>query len=314
MFRLPRRLPLILCACLIAWFVHQPEGHAAAAGQLAISATPSADPNDPLEKWFVEQDQLMETLLMRLARIEILVREIHQLIAALPDTASSPAVAPGAPPAPGNDTEVGLLYIALGLLLVMSVGLVIRRQRLGQAADAGSNVAESKEPTESPSSMTGPAAAPQFAKTHSISPPHGNADQALELAEIMLTMGLGQGAAQTLIEQIRLEPKQALQHWLKLLEIYRQGNQKEEFERFATELRQHFNICPTSWQPAPEGGSGTIENYEHIARNLCKLWRQPGCMDYIQTLLNDNRGGTRNGFPQAVAEELLLLSALLRNA
>ena len=137
-------------------------------------------------------------------------------------------------------------------------------------------------------------------------------DQALELAEIMLAMGLGSGAAQTLAEQIQNEPKQALRHWLKLLEIYRKNGQQEEFERSAEELRQHFNVQPEDWKASADAYRG-IESFPHIAKRLTELWRTPDCLIYMQNLLDDNRGGARAGFPQTVAEELLLLTGMLKS-
>lgn len=141
--------------------------------------------------------------------------------------------------------------------------------------------------------------------------PSAETDQAIELAEIMLSMGLGHGAAQTLIEQIRNQPKQALRHWLKLLEIYRKNGQQAEFERSAEELRLHFNVRPEDWHPQP-GVQRTIEDFPHITRRLTDLWGRADCLVYMQNLLADNRGGARTGFPQPVAEELLLLIAVAR--
>ena len=136
-------------------------------------------------------------------------------------------------------------------------------------------------------------------------------DQALELAEIMLSMGLGSGAAQTLAEQIHNEPKQALRHWLKLLDIYRKNGQQEEFERSAEELRQHFNVQPEDWKKPPDTYRG-LESFPHIAQRLIDLWRKPDCLVYMQNLLDDNRDGARAGFPQTVAEELLILTGMLK--
>lgn len=141
----------------------------------------------------------------------------------------------------------------------------------------------------------------------------GETDQAIELAEIMLSMGLGHGAAQTLVEKIRTEPKQALRHWLKLLEIYRKNGQQAEFERSAEELRLHFNVRPEDWHPQP-GVQRTLEDFPHITKRLTELWGTADCLLYMQKLLADNRGGARSGFPQAVAEELLLLINVMRTA
>ena len=128
----------------------------------------------------------------------------------------------------------------------------------------------------------------------------------------MLAMGLGQGAAQTLTEQIRNEPKSGLRNWLKLLEIYRKTGQQDEFEHSAEELRQHFNVLPEDWQVQAEA-SRSIESYPHIAARLTELWGKPACSAYLSNLLDDNRDGVRTGFPQSVAEELLLLLAIINN-
>jgi pilus assembly protein FimV len=178
------------------------------------------------------------------------------------------------------------------------------------------------EPSPAPApAETAPPAVPPGAETPlegipSISlerPSLGQGDQALELAEIMLSMGLGHGATQTLTEQIRNEPKQALRHWLKLLDIYRKNGQQEEFERSAEELRLHFNVRPEDWH-AQTGSTQSLESFPHIAKRLTELWGKPDCLVYMQNLLDDNRGGARSGFPQSVAEELLLLTSVMREA
>jgi hypothetical protein len=135
-------------------------------------------------------------------------------------------------------------------------------------------------------------------------------DQSLELAEIMVSMGLAQGAADALSERIRSDPRRALYHWLKLLDVYRRSDMKEEFERTAQELRQSFNVQPEDWT-VQGSGSISLEDYPHLAAQLQQLWPTPACAGFLQGLLEDNRGGTRHGFPQSVAEEILLLEKLI---
>lgn len=134
-------------------------------------------------------------------------------------------------------------------------------------------------------------------------------DQSIELAEIMLSMGLAQGAAEALTEHIRANPKHALYHWLKLLEVYRRSQMKEDFERAAGELRQAFNVQPVAW--GGTAGSFSIEDFPHLSARLQELWPTPACAEFLAHLLEDNRGGTRNGLPQCVAEEILLLEKML---
>ena len=173
---------------------------------------------------------------------------------------------------------------------------------------------QSELPSLQPEPEPAPSKAASIEPSPSIeAPSSAQGDQALELAEIMLSMGLGHGATQTLTEQIRNEPKQALRHWLKLLDIYRKNGQQEEFERSAEELRLHFNVRPEDWH-AQAGTAQSLESFPHIAKRLTELWGKPDCLVYMQNLLDDNRGGARSGFPQSVAEELLMLTSVMREA
>jgi pilus assembly protein FimV len=136
------------------------------------------------------------------------------------------------------------------------------------------------------------------------------AKAAIELANIMTSMGLTESAAQTLVDHIRENPRQSLQHWLKLLELHRINGKREDFERSTQELRQHFNVRVEEWGSAAGASRGSIETYPHVRAQITKLWHDPGCVKYLHSLLMDNREGTRAGFPLSVAEEILLLIAV----
>lgn len=381
------RFDILALTCLcVAWPAAASPEPAKPAERLAVSQTAPLDERDPLVQWFKEQDKILDDILTRLARIELLVREIHRLISQIPDrqqmpvtsspatqtspplaspavtaptpAATQPSVSPApavtsppeaksqpaspaatekkprrAPP-PDEDepppvgisaflAEQGALLGGVAAALLLLLWLVRRRSvpSAGEPAEArqAPAVASASATAAAPVAQTEPMPPLEpepEAATISLPPSRievssGQADQALELAEIMLSMGLGHGAAQTLIEQIRSEPKQALRHWLKLLEIYRSNGQQEEFERSAEELRLHFNVKPEDWK-ARSGTQQSIENYPHIAARITALWPTAECLTYLQNLLADNRGGTRSGFPQTVAEEFLLLEGILR--
>ncbi len=145
-------------------------------------------------------------------------------------------------------------------------------------------------------------------------PPAGRAAQTteveptLQLAEIMLSMGLEEGAAQTLIEYTEANPRHAIYHWLKLLGIYRSRGLQKEFAATAEKLRRYFNIQAAEWGKPLAGGAQTLENFTRIAEHVQKIWTQPEeCIGYLRRLLEDNRDGARAGFPQSVAEEILFL-------
>ncbi len=143
-----------------------------------------------------------------------------------------------------------------------------------------------------------------------------DSDMSLELAEVMLSMGLADGAAHTLADQIRKDPRHALSHWLKLLEVHRQSGNKAEFDKAVGELQKHFNIAPPGWMETSENTGAKVERLEdfpHIVSRIQELWPHRTCDEYLNRLLEDTRGGTRMGFPQPVVEEILLLRAILKS-
>ena len=153
----------------------------------------------------------------------------------------------------------------------------------------------------------------------------------MELAEIMLSFGRVKGAAQALQEYIEKNPDEALQPWMKLLEVYRHGDMREEFSRVSEKLKLHFNVAPADWdsmaervaQPgAPiDEETASIEllltHLPNIARmsrirdEVTRTWDSPEGFDYLNNLLRDNRAGERQGFPLATVSELLYLIDIL---
>ncbi|MCM8610617.1 hypothetical protein [Accumulibacter sp.] len=150
----------------------------------------------------------------------------------------------------------------------------------------------------------------------------------LELAEIMLSFGRTRGAQHALEEFIAQQPMAAVTPWLKLLEVYRQGNEQAAFESLALKLTSLFNVATPAWQAAGQLSAPivtarelarmpieqiltrlpTIDSMTHIRRELLRLWDTPGCPAYLDKLLRDNRKGERRGFELAAVRELLILT------
>ncbi len=145
-------------------------------------------------------------------------------------------------------------------------------------------------------------------------PEQKNLEPTLQLAEIMLSMGLDQGAAEALLDYTEAHPRQAVYHWLKLLGIYRRRGQQHEFQETAEKLRKHFNIQAEEWVRADTAEAPELEKFTRVAVHIQQTWLQPAeCMSYLRNLLEDNREGARAGFPQSVAEEILLLIEILKD-
>jgi hypothetical protein len=145
------------------------------------------------------------------------------------------------------------------------------------------------------------------------SPQEDDLEPTLQLAEIMLSMGLEQGAAQALVEYTEANPRDALYHWLKLLGIYRKRGLNKEFAETAEKLRQNFNIQAEFSAKTETGEAPTLEKFSRVAQHVQEIWQRPHeCTEYLRRLLEDNRDGARAGFPQSVAEEIILLIEILK--
>ncbi len=137
-------------------------------------------------------------------------------------------------------------------------------------------------------------------------------DPAVELANIMISMGMRKDAERTLIDYILDDPKRDLGPWLKALEIYRKSGRREEFEKLAISLRKNLNVAPDEWDIVPSATKPTLEAFPRVNETVQRLWPTDEVEKYLASLLGDNRDGSRAGFPQAVAEDILWLMRILR--
>ena len=131
----------------------------------------------------------------------------------------------------------------------------------------------------------------------------------------MMSFGRVQGAAETLAEFVRSNPREAVAPWLKLLEVYRAAGLRAEFETIAGELNKTFNVITVGWSnyESLRDARASLEDLPHISETIQKSWGTSVCQRYLQHLLHDNRDGTRQGFPISTVDEILTLSAILED-
>lgn len=161
---------------------------------------------------------------------------------------------------------------------------------------------------------------------------HFEANPVMELADIMLSFGRVKGAAQALQEYIDNNPQEALQPWIRLMDVYRMAGMRNEFEEVARNLNQNFNVEVQQWElaqssatrhsldlvldetvesaipigPRPE----RLEDLPRLMSTVTELWAAGDVVGYLYQLLRDNRGGKRVGFSLPVVEEILFLVEL----
>lgn len=156
---------------------------------------------------------------------------------------------------------------------------------------------------------------------------HFEANPVMELAEIMLSFGRVKGAAQALQEYIDHNPQEALQPWIRLMDVYRMAGMRIEFEDVARNLNLHFNVEVQSWDEAPAGDGApgeserpvaprpqSLEDLPRLVNTIVDLWNSGDVVGYMYQLLRDNRGGQRMGFALPVVEDVLFLIELKETA
>lgn len=238
--------------------------------------------------------------------------------------AAIPEIGQDALPPESTDSIDWLRYAALGVTVLLILLLVLRRRRNVvmkahlSLMDAPTIIGDEhcfSKPLEkaaaTPFKVADQALAPQIEQG---TPPNiPSASPEMELAEIMLSFGHIEGAAQTLQEYILANPKEALQQWIRQLEIYRAKGMCTEFEALAASLNQKFNVEIVNWDIATPGEQleMTLELLPHIRDQIDAMWGTPECLEYLQKLLRDNREGQRNGFSLPVAKEILTLIDLM---
>lgn len=141
-------------------------------------------------------------------------------------------------------------------------------------------------------------------------------DSVLALAEVMIEQGRTKGAVRALAAHIAEHSPDNIRMWSLLLDLYRRGGMRHEFEILTENIHQKFNVEITSWEHSetPISGLRSLEEYPHIITHLANNWGMQSGIDYLQHLIRNTRSGERHGFPIEIIEEIALLIRILEDA
>jgi hypothetical protein len=141
-----------------------------------------------------------------------------------------------------------------------------------------------------------------------------DSESILREAKMLMAQGSPEDAMEHLKWAIRAKSKAGINVWLYLLEVLRQQNLKLDFEKFAFEMHQNFNVMTPLWEQrtVPMVVAQSLEDFPYIVKFLTTKWPNEKIIPYLEKLIQDNRGGERSGFSQAVIEEILLLIVVLK--
>lgn len=226
------------------------------------------------------------------------------------------------------NTHLVKLALILGLLAILAAYLFSKYQRRMlskfsfivdkvQSSAVDSNVdfnAYALTPKAAPQQGTVQQSTVQSAQeTHATREAEARLDATLEEAKLLMSINRATDAIAHLKMSIEAQPKASINHYLYLLEIFRKLNLKEDFEKFASDMHQTFNVMTPVWYETeiaivvPQ----SLEEFPHIMEKLYSIWPGEAASAYLRNLITDNRGGERTGFGKAVLSEILMLIALL---
>jgi hypothetical protein len=263
------------------------------------------------------------------------------LPASPPPATAAALPAPAAPPAPEDGSNpwisLGLILLIVSLLLAIwyqhrrNMALLagasaplppddrleedrsLQRPLPTPPAAAGAPAAPTvtspavTSPAVTSPAVTAPAAKPQE-EDMPLVPAQLQCEYLMDLTDVMLSFGETQRALKTLQDFVLEHPDEALAPWLRLLELMKVHGKREEFEDLARKVHKAFNVPAPAWEePAASGPATSLEDYAHVRKRLQDTWGSQACLDYLDTLMRDNRGGQRRGFPLPVMEEVILL-------
>lgn len=136
----------------------------------------------------------------------------------------------------------------------------------------------------------------------------------MEEAKVFVALGRTDDAVTMLEDYIATHPRASANPWLYLLDIHRMAGRRKEFTALAKRLHQTFNIIAPQWDQSLQAQiviPRSLEEFPHIFAKLTASWGKPDAQDILNHLLQDNRGGERQGFSMEVLQEILLLQAIL---
>lgn len=312
--------------------------------RLVLGAAPedsrSARPKSPQAATVTEMEERMAQMesTLRLLRMEIekmdaallladktveAERKLREAQSAQRAAAAAAAQPLAAPPASKSANWLELLLSAVigGGLAVGIASILGRRRRpppesLPPPLAARPPVGEISRMDDLLETITGtPSAPPPAAEVRELRD-FSDDHAVLALAEVMLSYGRLQGAAETLAEHVREHSPDNILPWSMLLDLYRRSGMRQEFEALAQTIRDKFNVQIAGWDSAetPISGLRSLEEYPRIVHRVAETWGTPAGLDYLYDLVHDTRAGQRHGFPLEVVEELTLLILVQEDA
>ena len=130
-------------------------------------------------------------------------------------------------------------------------------------------------------------------------------------AEFWMSVNDPHRAIEILEPQSRDENPATPVTWLYLLDLYRLVGDENNYRDLRQRFKRKFNAkIPNFHEEIVPGSVRSFEDFPQLVANCCKLWQTDDIVDYLESLLVDDREGDRVGFDLPVYRDILFLLAI----
>lgn len=126
-------------------------------------------------------------------------------------------------------------------------------------------------------------------------------------AETLMSQGLPDQAIAILLAYIREAEKPMPMAWLTLFDVFTRTGRRAQYEALASGFSALFNAITPTWQDLQSEGHKHLEDYPVVLGKVQQVWGLPNCRDFLELLLHDDRGGSRQGFLLTAYRDILFL-------
>lgn len=132
-------------------------------------------------------------------------------------------------------------------------------------------------------------------------------------AEFWISMNDPQRAIEILAAQEKIEHPDSPVPWLYLLDLYRTVSARDKYEQLRQRFIAHFNASiPEFDEDLSHLVFRQLEDFPHLIERICANWSSPELLPYLESLLIDDRNGSRGGFDLPVYRDILMLLGIAR--
>ena len=133
----------------------------------------------------------------------------------------------------------------------------------------------------------------------------------LTQAELLVQLGDPKEAMSLLARHIRETERPGPTVWLMLLGLYQSTGREAQYNALSDGFRTLFNADVPAWAATPDVAARDLESYPQVIDKLRKTWPGIECRAFLEGVLTDDRGGSRQGFSLGAYRELLFLVEIL---